>query len=518
MRISTIVVLSAASVAAYRVPRAGHLLLAQHTEACVHRASSRACWLGMQESGASDEDRKISALEAKIKDLEALEVPVEALKPLKDELAALKIQALKAQIDAVKRNVLADDDEPLRPSEAAQPGTPQSDEEDEARPGEDAPELTAPTVYAVQSDALTAALEEANGVAAKNAADARAVELRAVAQARAYLTVDNAIEPELAIEVDEATERGEAARQRKKAAQGRQLVALTSGDERSANICESDAIVALRDEIRAVEDEISILTMLSDALAMPINQLRSQLESASLRADDAKRRNDAEASRLTSEVRSLRARLSEAETTRGEHDIRIAERSAARERLGSGLDADETGRQRARDEIATLRYEAAEALKSPEQRAREAAQAAAQAAKERDQRTALSAAFAAPSASGGRAALDVASLSASELQAALERALAAEDYFQAAEIQRELKTDSRRAELQRDAEAASSAAEAAAEAEALRKATDSGVAWLLSRSARDGMPATPIQDNFMSGNDDEEDEDDPDAFVDERYV
>ena len=98
-------------------------------------------------------------------------------------------------------------------------------------------------------------------------------------------------------------------------------------------------------------------------------------------------------------------------------------------------------------------------------------------------------AFAAPASTAAEAPL--ASQSAAELQAALDRAIKREDFFVAAELQAELRSDARLAELAEDADAARRAAEQAEEDAALRKATDAGMAFLL--KPRDGK-GTPVVD------------------------
>lgn len=150
-------------------------------------------------------------------------------------------------------------------------------------------------------------------------------------------------------------------------------------------------------------------------------------------------------------------------------------------------------------------------------------------------------------------------LTAAQLQDALAVAVKNEDFRYAARLQAELRTPERQAELARDAAAAAEAAEEAEEAAALRRATNEGVAFLLrrrlnadgSRVAKEGLdetegdededqktqrggsaadpwtrrraqegkapgtPGTPGAPGTRGGLD--EDDEDPDAFVDERW-
>merc|ERR1719198_1366528 len=96
---------------------------------------------------------------------------------------------------------------------------------------------------------------------------------------------------------------------------------------------------------------------------------------------------------------------------------------------------------------------------------------------------------------------EIAAMSAKQLAAALELAVAREDFFEAAKIQKELRTEARKQEQAADAVADAAKAERDEEAAALKRATDEGVAFLLRPRTLGDVPPT----------DDGDDDDDGDA-------
>ena len=361
-----------------------------------------------------------------------------------------------------------------------------------------------------RSAAMSAALEEATSDAAARAADVRATALYAKAKERATFTKTNDVAPEIVAELAECAVRIDSARARKQQARSAQAVAACSGEERTANLCEYDGLIAMRDERIAREDEISLMTKQIDAMEMPVNSLRNALEGARLRYEDASRRGDGEATRLSEEVRGLRSRLSVAEADVAVIERARAQRLEALEATNRGEDEDDEKRRVAMEDVATIRADAAEARKSPEQRAREAAQADEQ----MTQRDFIAASFAAPAAAEIEAQRPpLSSLSAAELRAALARAIEREDFFEAADLQSELKSDARQAELLADADTTRWAAAAEEEAAALRRATDAGVAFLL--RPRDGSGAS-VEEEGVAVEEEDDGTEDPDAF--ERWA
>ena len=263
---------------------------------------------------------------------------------------------------------------------------------------------------------------------------------------------------------------------------------------------------------------------------------------------EAAEREEAEMARLAAEVLAIQKRLADTATAREVLRKLAAQRTEALERLRVGLDEDDARAAQAVLEAAMLKTARVLPPPSPPEAIMEAMKREARSRQLEALNTALRAPPPPPAVQ-----------TAAQLQDALAVAVKTEDFRYAARLQAELRTPERQAELARDAAAAAEAAEAAEEAEALRRATNEGVAFLLRRrlnadgsrvapegldedegdededekaqrggSAADpwtrrraqegkapGTPGTPGAPGTRGGLD-EEDED-PDAFVDERW-
>ena len=263
---------------------------------------------------------------------------------------------------------------------------------------------------------------------------------------------------------------------------------------------------------------------------------------------EAAEQEEAELARLAAEVLAIQKRLADTTTAREVLRKLAAQRTEALERLRVGLDEDDARAAQAVLEAAMLKTARMLPPTSPPEGIMEAMKREARSR----QLEALNTALRAPPPPPGI-------LTAAQLQDALAVAVKNEDFRYAARLQAELRTPERQAELARDAAAAAEAAEEAEEAAALRRATNEGVAFLLrrrlnadgSRVAQEGLdetegdededqktqrggsaadpwtrrraqegkapgtPGTPGAPGTRGGLD--EDDEDPDAFVDERW-